>query len=466
MGLGMPANRHGEEQDGPVVAEQSDAAPRPPAGRDEGSTPTAAPAEGAPPASADRRSSDLSSAEHAGRMRTLSALLVGMIVLDLGYGAMALVAWNDDTRLNLLMGAAFLAASAIGLWLGRRGAVRLAGLIVTVVLLGIEIKEAGERAARLTRRLLAFSKRTPTNPTTVDLNAIVAEMDKLLRRIVGEDIKLVTKLEPRLGKVRIDPSQAEQVLANLAVNARDAMPTGGTLCLTTGIVEVDEQYAQTHLDLAPGEYVTLAVADTGVGMGPEVLAHIFEPFFTTKAEGKGTGLGLATVYGIVKQAGGAVSVYSEPGHGTTFKIYLPVAGGDEESVPASARPLPPQPRKAWTVLVVEDEEAVRKLAIRLLEGHRYRVIAAASGAEAVTLVESRREPIDLLLTDMVMPGMNGVELAKKIASLRPGLPVVFMSGYSDHVLAQNGFVVPGARFVEKPLAKAMLLDAIAAALER
>src|SRR6266540_1189579 len=298
-----------------------------------------------------------------------------------------------------------------------------------------EIRKASERAASLTRQLLAYSRRQMLQPVVLDLNVVVAEMDKLLRRLIGEHIALVTVLAPGLGRVKADPNQLEQVIVNLAVNARDAMPEGGKLTIETANVDLDETFAQAHLGSVPGAYVMLAVTDSGVGMDATVRAHLFEPFFTTKEVGKGTGLGLATVYGIVKQSGGYISVYTEVGHGSSFKVYLPrTAPLPQATAPTASRPT--AARGSETVLIVEDEAAVLALSRRALEKQGYDVLAAANPADALRIVERHGGPIHLLLTDVVMPGMSGRELAEQLAARRAGIRVLYMSGYPGDAITQ------------------------------
>jgi len=311
-----------------------------------------------------------------------------------------------------------------------------------------EIRKASERAASLTRQLLAYSRRQMLQPEVLDLNVVVAEMDKMLRRLIGEHIALVAVLAPDLGRVRADPNQIEQVIVNLAVNARDAMPDGGKLTVETANVDLDDAFAQAHLGSVPGSYALLAVTDTGAGMDATVRAHLFEPFFTTKEVGKGTGLGLATVYGIVKQSGGYISVYSEPGRGSSFKIYLP-----RIATPADA---PPGPQKSGpapgseTVLVVEDEAAVLTLSRRALEAQGYVVLAASDPAAALRVVERHGGMIHLLLTDVVMPGLSGRELADRLTAQRPGIRVLYMSGYPGDAVVQHGTLPSGSAFLQKP----------------
>jgi PAS domain S-box-containing protein len=312
-----------------------------------------------------------------------------------------------------------------------------------------EIRKAAERAAGLTRQLLAYSRRQMLQPELLDLNVVVAEMDRMLRRLIGEHITLVSVPAPDLARVRADPSQLEQVLVNLVVNARDAMPEGGRLTIETANVDLDAAYAQEHLGAAPGAYAMLAVTDTGTGMDVTVRAHLFEPFFTTKEVGKGTGLGLATVYGIVKQSGGHISVYTEVGQGTSFKVYLPRVGApDQPSAPVPARPA--ATRGSETVLVVEDEPAVLALTCRVLEAEGYTVLCASDGTDALRLVERHGGAIHLLLTDIVMPGMSGRELAEQLAVRRAGIRILYMSGYPGDAAVHHGTLVRGSAFLQKP----------------
>ena len=311
-----------------------------------------------------------------------------------------------------------------------------------------EIRKASERAASLTRQLLAYSRRQMLQPVVLDLNVVVAEMDKLLRRLIGEHIALATVLAPELGRVKADPNQLEQVIVNLAVNARDAMPDGGKLTIETSNVDLDEAFAQAHLGSVPGPYAMFAVTDTGSGMDASVRAHLFEPFFTTKEVGKGTGLGLATVYGIVKQSDGYISVYSEPGRGTSFKIYLP-----RIETPAGASAGPQKGGVAGgteTILVVEDEPAVLSLSRRALETQGYVVLAASDAAAALRVVERHGGMIHLLLTDVVMPGLSGRELADQLSGQRPGIRVLYMSGYPGDAVVQHGTLPAGSAFLQKP----------------
>jgi len=312
-----------------------------------------------------------------------------------------------------------------------------------------EIRHAGLRAAELTRQLLAFSRRQVLAPKVLDVNAVVANMDRMLRRLLGEDVELATSRDPAAGTVNADPGQLEQVLLNLAVNARDAMPGGGRLSIGTTRVTLHEEHVERRHRMPAGDYVCLAVADTGVGMDETTQAHLFEPFFTTKEVGKGTGLGLATVYGIVKQSGGYIWVYSEAGHGTTVKIYLPrVPGVAESPVPA------PEPQRVRggdeTVLLVEDAAPVRTLARRSLEARGYRVLEAADGPSALQLSARHLEGIDILVTDVVMPGMSGRELAERLAPERPSMKVLYTSGYTDDAMVRQGVLSAGVAFLQKP----------------
>jgi two-component system cell cycle sensor histidine kinase/response regulator CckA len=312
-----------------------------------------------------------------------------------------------------------------------------------------EIRQAGRRAAGLTQQLLAFSRRQVLEPRVLDLNAVIAGMEKMLRRVIGEDVELTTALDPALWRTLADPGQIEQAIVNLVVNARDAMPRGGRLTLETGNVTLDEKFASSYATVHPGPHVMLAVSDTGVGMDASLQARLFEPFFTTKERGKGTGLGLSTTYGIVKQSGGSIWVYSEPGHGTTFKIYLPRCEEPldaREAPPAAATPRP----GSETVLLVEDEPEVRRLVEKLLRMQGYTVLSAGSPAEAISAAGASPGTIAILVTDVIMPGMNGRELARVLASERPAMRVLYMSGYTDAAIAQQGILQPGTAFLSKP----------------
>jgi len=312
-----------------------------------------------------------------------------------------------------------------------------------------EIKKAGDRAANLTRQLLAFGRKQILQPLPLNLNDVITDLNKMLRRLIGEDIRLAARLDLDLKKIKADPGQIEQVLMNLVVNARDAMPRGGNLTIETANIQIDEEYAGRHIGVHSGGYVMLAVSDNGTGMDHETEAKIFEPFFTTKDKGKGTGLGLSTVYGIIKQSGGNIWVYSELGHGTTFKIYLPQVDDPVTTVPAKIED-DSIPGGSETVLLVEDEDVVRGLAQRILEEAGYRVIAANGGEEAVTWCANNAETIHLLLTDVVMPDTSGKELAERLTSLRPQTKVLFMSGYTDEAIVHHGVLDSNVEFLQKP----------------
>jgi two-component system cell cycle sensor histidine kinase/response regulator CckA len=318
-----------------------------------------------------------------------------------------------------------------------------------------QISGAAERAATLVRQLLAFSRRQVLQPKPVDINSIVIGLDKLLRRLIDENIVMRTICSDKLGTVKADPAQIEQVVMNLVVNARDAMPRGGTLTVETSNAELDAEYAVEHMTVRSGKYVMLAVSDTGVGISPEAQSHIFEPFYTTKSGGRGTGLGLSTVYGIVKQSGGYVWVYSELNRGTTFKVYLPLV---EDAAAAEAIALHEHvtARGTETILLVEDQDAVRELARTVLESQGYAVVEAISGEQAEQLANGRPGKINLLLTDVVMPGMSGRELAQRLSTGSPEMRVLFMSGYTDNVIAQGGVLEAGMSFLQKPFSPRVL----------
>jgi two-component system cell cycle sensor histidine kinase/response regulator CckA len=314
-----------------------------------------------------------------------------------------------------------------------------------------EIRKAGDRAAALTRQLLAFSRRQVLQPKVLDLNGVVTKMGQMLRRLVGEDIGLSIDLSPSLSRVKADPGQIEQVIVNLAVNARDAMPDGGRITIATADAELSPAYAAAHPEVRPGPHVLLSVADTGQGMSDETQAHLFEPFFTTKERGKGTGLGLATVYGIVQQSGGHIRVNSAADRGSTFLVYLPRVEAPEDGVQGTDRPLLPHPSPGTeTVLLAEDEEVLRRLAREILSGNGYKVLEAANGREALLLSEAHRGEIHLLLTDVVMPKMSGRELGERIRLLRPDLRILYMSGYTDDAILRHGVLEDGIPFLQKP----------------
>jgi two-component system cell cycle sensor histidine kinase/response regulator CckA len=319
-----------------------------------------------------------------------------------------------------------------------------------------EIRRAADRATRLTRQLLAFSRKQIFTPRIVNLNAVVTAAEDMLSRLLGEDIGLTANLAPSLGHVKADPVQIEQVIMNLAVNARDAMPKGGRLMIETSNVDLDEEYTRSHPYIEPGNYVLLALSDTGCGMDAETQSHIFEPFFTTKARGKGTGLGLSTAYGIIKQSGGYVNVYSEVGRGTTFKLYLRRV---DEPIEVEAPPAGPAAgvEGTETILLVEDEPAVRELAEKTLRSGGYTVLAAGEYIEALALSNRHSGTIHLLVTDVIMPGLNGRELAECLHALRPQMRVLFVSGYTADAIAQHGILDEGVAFLPKPFSPRDLL---------
>jgi PAS domain S-box-containing protein len=325
------------------------------------------------------------------------------------------------------------------------------------------IKKTADRAAALTRQLLVFSRKQSLEPRVVDPNDVVSQAANLLRQVIGEDIELVFVPAGDLGRVRVDPGQLEQVIVNLAVNARDAMPDGGRLTIETSNVALDADYAGRHVGLTPGPYVMVAVSDNGVGMDAATRARIFEPFFTTKGPGKGTGLGLATVYGIVKQSDGHIRVYSEPGVGTVFKIYLVRTDAPPEAEPSRDTTLP---RGTETILLVEDDEEVRGLAQEVLETLGYTVLAVTSAADAVLVAERHVGLIDLLLTDVVMPRTGGGELAKAVTAARPETRILFMSGYTDDAIVRHGVLEEGVQLLEKPFTPEALAVKVRTVLNR
>ena len=312
-----------------------------------------------------------------------------------------------------------------------------------------QIKSAGDRAAALTRQLLAFSRKQVMEPQVLDLNEVLTGINKMLQRLIREDIELVSVGFPELARVRADPGQIEQVIMNLVVNARDAMPQGGRLTLETANVDLDSDHPGSHPVVPPGHYVMLAVSDTGIGMSAEVKSRIFEPFFTTKEHGKGTGLGLATVYGIVKQSGGFIWVYSEPGKGTAFKIYLPRTEMPGEKL-KSAGEGSHAANGTETILLVEDNEAVRNFVYSALESKGYTLLNAGGGEEAVKLIEGHSNPIHLLLTDVVMPRMSSTEIAAFLLQHYPEAKVIYMSGYTDNAIVHHGVLEAGTHFLQKP----------------
>jgi signal transduction histidine kinase/CheY-like chemotaxis protein len=331
------------------------------------------------------------------------------------------------------------------------------------------VAQAAERASGLTQQLLAFSRRQVMAPRLISINDLVKNVHGMLERVIGEDINCEVSLSTAVGAVKVDPSRLEQALLNLAVNARDAMPTGGTLSIATANAVLDEAYGRDHLGAKPGHYVCLSVSDNGCGMDPATRARVFEPFFTTKEVGKGTGLGLSMVYGIVKQSGGYIWVYSEAGVGTSFKIYLPVADTidaaavQHDVAPAEVKASPA--RGSETVLLVEDEEDLRELLEEVLSQQGYRVYAASGGTSALQISEFMDEDIDLMITDVVMPQMSGRELSLKLQSRRPNVRILFLSGYTDDAISHHGVLEPGSAFLQKPFATAELARKVREVLE-
>ncbi|MEW6720273.1 MAG: ATP-binding protein, partial [Thermodesulfobacteriota bacterium] len=320
-------------------------------------------------------------------------------------------------------------------------------------------------AARLVQRLLAFSRKQVIEPKIMNLNDHIAEIQRMLVRLIGEKIELRTVAEERLGLVKFDPGQFEQILVNLVVNSRDAMPEGGRIAIETANVDLDDGYCSRHPYVRPGRYVMMAVSDTGHGMTEEVRTHIFEPFFTTKDKGSGTGLGLAMIYGSVKQEGGSIEVYSEPGLGTTFKVYLPRVEAVLEQ-PKKEKPPDEGRAPSETVLVVEDDDMVRKICVRTLAGRGYRVLEASGGKEALAALNGHPGRIDMLLTDVVMPGMNGPELARRLRECYPEAVVLFASGYTEDTITHQGVLEDGLHFINKPYTPAALAMKVRQVLDR
>jgi CheY-like chemotaxis protein len=325
-----------------------------------------------------------------------------------------------------------------------------------------EIEAAAQRAAALTRQLLLFSRQQVLDPKVLDLNDVVTNLDRMLARMLGEQVELTLRLDPGLGHVRADRGNLEQVIMNLAINARDAMPEGGRLTIETTNVIADEAFVSQHLGCKPGSYVRLAVTDTGSGMDAATRARIFEPFFSTKEQGKGTGLGLSTVFGIVQQSSGGVWVYSEPGRGSTFKVYLPRVDADLDEHVSAAVTFDLSGNE--TILLVEDEPAVREVARRILERHGYRVLVAASPSEAVSVCQAEPHAIHLLLTDVVMPGSSGAQLAELLVGARPALKVLYVSGYTDGSIESQGVLGPGVSFLQKPFTSDSLASKVRSVL--
>lgn len=328
-----------------------------------------------------------------------------------------------------------------------------------------EVQKAADRATSLTRQLLAFSRKQILQPKVLNLNTVVTDIDKMLYRLIGEDIGLLSILEPDLGTIKADPGQIEQVIVNLAVNARDAMPDGGKLTIETANVYLGEDYVSHHISVKPGNYVMLAISDTGHGMDEETQLRIFEPFFTTKDLGRGTGLGLSTVYGIVTQSGGSIWVYSEIGKGTTFKVYLPRVDEEANEIGRTTADKQEMPKGIETVLLVEDDESVRELAKMVLDGNGYNVLEAESGNVALLICEGYEETIHLLLTDVVMPEMSGLELAKQLETMHPEMRVLYMSGYTDNAIIHHGILSEGTNYIQKPFLPSALAKKIREVLD-
>ena len=327
-----------------------------------------------------------------------------------------------------------------------------------------EIEKAALRSRDITTQLLAFSRKQIVEPRVIDIGELISHSEKAMIRLIGEDIRLEVIHATKLWPVKIDPSQVEQILMNLAVNARDAMPGGGSLTIQTGNIALDQMNLASHSVTVPGEYVRLTVSDSGTGMDKETLKYIFEPFFTTKEPGMGTGLGLATIYGIVKQNEGFINVYSEPGEGTSFTIYLPRSSVEKE--PQVEHKSEIKPSGTGCILLTEDDTTVLRIAKEMLESIGYTVIPAAGPEEAITFCKNNdQQNIDLLLTDIIMPVMNGDEMAKRIRQIRPGIKTLYMSGYAADVVARRGMLEPGAMFLQKPFTLRTIADKVTEAME-
>jgi len=318
-----------------------------------------------------------------------------------------------------------------------------------------EVLKAADRASALTNQLLAFSRRQMMKPRVIDANALLTGIEKMLHRLIGEDIELLLNLDSRIANIKADPGQIEQAIFNLAVNSRDAMPAGGRITIETASARLEGVYTETHLDVRPGDYVLIIVSDTGQGMDDETRRRIFEPFFTTKELGKGTGLGLATVYGIVKQSGGDIWVYSEPGKGTTFKLYFP-AISETATESADQETVQPHYRGTETILVVEDDDGVRELIVAMLQGLGYDVLTAGSAEEAIAISDGHQGTIAMLLTDVVMPDKSGKQLADILVSTAPEMKVLYLSGYTEGTVVRQGILDPGIHFLAKPFSQQTL----------
>ncbi len=329
-----------------------------------------------------------------------------------------------------------------------------------------EVKKATRRAATLTQQLLAFSRKQILQPRIINLGDLVAGMEEMLKRLLGEDVSVHVRRAADLWSVRADQGRIEQVVMNLSVNARDAMPQGGDLCIETSNIVLNEDYSREHIAVKKGHYVLLTVSDTGSGMDAEVQQRLFEPFFTTKEKGKGTGLGLSTAYGIVKQSEGYIFCYSEIGKGSTFKIYLPRAAGEPQELHRADERAEKPVRGTESILLVEDDEAVRLLTASILESGGYSVLSAATGEEALTSLEAMRASLDLLITDVVMPGMDGGEVARHVSRRFPGVGVLYMSGYTENAIVHGGVLDPGVEFIQKPLDGTTLLQKVRTILDR
>jgi signal transduction histidine kinase/CheY-like chemotaxis protein len=327
-----------------------------------------------------------------------------------------------------------------------------------------QIIRAGERASALTRQLLIFSRRQVVEPKVLDLNVIVGDAQRMLGRLIGEDVQLACSLDPDLARVKVDPGQVEQIILNLCVNARDAMPCGGKLTIETRNVELDANYTHSHPEVRPGRYALLAVSDTGTGIDEKIRSHIFEPFFTTKGSGRGTGLGLATVFGIVNQNGGHIGLYTEVNRGTSFKIYLPQVGVSEEAGTALA-PSYTSPKGDETLLLVEDEDAVRELSCHALRALGYTVLDTRGGEEALELCRRHGRPVQLVISDVVMPGMGGRQLVEQLEKLLPGIKSLFVSGYTDDAIVRHGVLQAETAFLQKPFTPMALAQKVRAVLD-